>query len=188
MSARRQDTRSEPRRAFARPVGWFATGALVLCMTLAWSTPSDAQVTGGCTASIDGKDADAARSVRSAIAVSESSKPVVRGTAPGPIDTYKVYLDFAGINIPAGEGTVDDGSNTYSESVNVDDYAVYGVGLYRVEGETTGTPCSAWGYVKVTGRFPLATVAGAVGAVLAVAGLIGLVLSWPRRPRTMGGT
>ena len=47
--------------------------------------------------------------------------------------------------------------------------------LYRVEGETTGTACSTWAYVKVTGRFPLFTAAGAVGAGLTIAGLFGLI-------------
>ena len=49
------------------------------------------------------------------------------------------------------------------------------MGLYRVEGETTGTECSTWAYVKVTGRFPLFTVAGALGGGLTVAGAVGLV-------------
>ena len=55
-------------------------------------------------------------------------------------------------------------------TVDVGDYARYGVGLYRIEGETIGTPCTGWAYVNVTGPFPLFTVAGAVGGVLTVAG------------------
>ena len=52
-----------------------------------------------------------------------------------------------------------------------------------MEAETTGTVCSTWSYVEVTGRFPLFTVAGAVGAGLAAAGLFGLLRTALRTAR-----
>ena len=145
--------------------------------------PAGSQITGGCSATIDGRDVDAARSVRSAIEVGADDTIVVSGQAPGPITGYDLYLAFAGIRFPAASGSVDSGDTSYTRTVDIADYAAYGVGLYRVEGETTGTPCSAWGYVKVTGRFPLFTAAGAAGAVMTAAGAAGIVLSRPRRPK-----
>lgn len=145
--------------------------------------PADGQVTGGCSATVNGQDADTARSARSAIVVDADDTIVVTGQAPGPITGYDIHLTFAGIRIPAASGTVGSGETSYTRSVDVADYAVYGVGLYRVEGETRGTVCTGWAYVKVTGRFPLFTVAGAAGAVLTGAGAIGMALSRPRRAR-----
>lgn len=146
------------------------------------------QLTGGCSATIDGQDAESAQNVRSAIVVDEAATVLVRGTAPGPISTYKVYLTFAGVRIPAAEGTVSNNESSYTTTINVSDYAKYGVGAYRVEGETTGTVCTGWAYVKVVGRFPLTTVAGITGSLFAVLGLLGLILSRPSAPGRQGVT
>ena len=137
--------------------------------------PSAAQVTGGCTATIDGQDVGAARSARSAIEVDADATVTVTGTAPGPITGYTVYLSYAGIRFPAAEGDVTDGATSYTTTVDVADYTRYGVGLYRVEADTTGTECSTWAYVNVTGSSPLTTVAGVAAATMATAGLFGMI-------------
>ncbi len=154
-----------------------AAGPLLLA-----PTPVGAQVTGGCTATVDGQDVGGARSARSAIEVGVDDTIVVQGSAPGPITGYTVYLSFAGIRFPAAEGDVTDQATSYTTDVQVSDYARYGVGLYRVEAETTGTPCSTWAYVDVTGRFPLFTVAGAVGGALTLGGLFGMIRAAVRKP------
>jgi hypothetical protein len=175
MSARGPGRRS-PVATLARAL----TAVAMLAATMALVPDvAGAQVTGGCSATIDGQDANAAQSVRSAIAVDQKSTVIVRGTAPGPISSYKVYLTFAGIRFLAAEGTPSSNDNSYTATIKVSDYAKYGVGLYRVDGETTGTKCTGWGYVKVTGRFPLTTVAGVVGSLFALFGLLGMVLSFP---------
>ena len=160
-----------------------AAGAVaVVVAATAGPGPADAQVTGGCTATVNGQDVGAARSASSAIEVDVDDTVQVVGTAPGPIDGYQVDLTFGPASFTAADGTVDDEDTTYTEVVEISDYATYGVGLYRVEGTTTGTPCSTWAYVKVTGRNPLTTVAGIVGAVLTVGGVAGMATAM-RRPK-----
>ncbi len=156
----------------------------VVGSTCVFTAPAGAQVTGGCSATIAGSDVAAAHNARNAITVGADDTVVVSGTAPGPITGYKVFMTFGPARVQVADGTVTDGGNTWTSTVNVADYATYGVGLYRIEGETTGTPCTGWAYVKVTGRFPLFTVAGAVGGVLALAGAVGMALSWPRTAKT----
>jgi hypothetical protein len=146
--------------------------------------PADAQVTGGCSATIAGQDVATAHNARNAITVGADDTIVVTGIAPGPITGYKVFLTFGPTRVQVADGVVSDGGNTWTSTVDVADYATFGVGLYRIEGETTGTPCTGWAYVKVTGRFPLFTVAGAVGGVLAAAGAVGMALSRPRAAKT----
>jgi hypothetical protein len=146
--------------------------------------PAGAQVTGGCTATVAGQDADGAHNARNAITVGADETIVVAGTAPGPITGYKVFMTFGPARVQVADGEVTDGGNTWTSTVDVADYATYGVGLYRIEGETTGTPCTGWAYVKVTGKFPLFTVAGAVGGLLTLGGAAGMALSWPRKPKT----
>jgi hypothetical protein len=146
--------------------------------------PAGAQVTGGCSATIAGQDVGAATSARSAIEVGADETVTVAGTAPGPITGYEVFLSFAGVRFPAAEGEVTDGSTSYSTEVDVADYARYGVGLYRVEAETTGTVCSTWAYVNVTGKSPLTTAAGVAGSVMVVGGLFGMIRAALRRGPT----
>ncbi len=146
-------------------------------------SPAGAQVSGGCSASINTIDFGAARSARTAISVGETETVTVAGNAPGPITGYKVFMAFGPVRFPVAEGTVTDNTTSYATDVNVKDYARYGVGIYRVEGETTGTSCTGWGYVKVTGRFPLATLAGALGGLFTLGGLLGLIFSFPGRPK-----
>ena len=153
-------------------VATVVAGALILP---AAASPAGAQVTGGCSATIAGQDVGSARSARDAIEVAADDTVTIVGNAPGPITGYEVFLTFAGIRFPAADGEVTDNATSYTTDIDVGDYARYGVGLYRVEGETTGTECSTWAYVKVTGRFPLFTVAGALGGALTAAGLFGLV-------------
>lgn len=164
-----------------RAVAAVALLAVVVVAPALSAAPARAQVTGGCSASVNGTDADSARSARTAIVVDQGESAVVTGNAPGPISAYDVYLKFGPVRFPAGSGTVENGKTSYTTTVNVGDYARYGVGLYRVEGETVGTPCTGWAYVKVTGPFPLFTVAGVVGAALTLLGLVGMALSWPRQ-------
>ncbi|MEZ5142324.1 MAG: hypothetical protein R2726_07355 [Acidimicrobiales bacterium] len=156
--------------------------AAVLTAPALATDPAAAQVGGGCSATVNGTDADSARSARTAVVVDEGESVVVTGNAPGPISGYDLYLTFGPIRFPAASGTVESGKTSYTTTVDVGDYARYGVGLYRVEGETVGTPCTGWAYVKVVGPFPLFTVAGVVGAALTLVGLVGMALSWPRQP------
>lgn len=174
---------TRPDRTASRAVTLAVRSAVVLglvaapfLVTAAWlEDPAGAQVTGGCSATIAGQDVGAARSASTAISVGADDTVTVSGTAPGPITGYTVYLSIGGRRFEAASGTVTDQDTTYTTTVNVADYARYGVGLYRLEADTTGTVCSTWAYVKVTGRFPLATAAGAVGAAATGLGLFGMI-------------
>ena len=162
-----------------------AIAVAVLGLTVVAARPTSAQVSGGCSATIDGVDVNTAQNARDAIAVKATDTVVVSGTAPGPISSYQVYLTFGPTRFQVAEGTVTDGSTTWTETIDVADYAIFGVGLYRVEGDTTGTECTGWAYVKVTDKFPLFTVAGAVGGLLTLGGAAGMALSWPRTPKAV---
>jgi len=165
----------------AARLGRVLAAAVVAAALVALPPAADAQVTGGCSATVAGQDANAAHNVRSAVKVGENDTIVVTGSAPGPITGYKVYLTFGPARFQVADETVSDGRTAWTSTVNVRDYARYGVGLYRVEGDTTGTVCTGWAYVKVTGPFPLFTVAGAVGGLLMIGGGVGMALSRPRK-------
>ena len=99
--------------------------------------------------------------------------PIVMTSAKG-FRSHKIHLEFSGRRWAVSNNT-DDGSTTSSDSVNVDDYATWGVGLYKVVGVATlsdGTTCTGAATVDVSGN-PLATVAGLVAAGTVVAGTVG---------------
>lgn len=161
-------------RAHRHLVGRVLVGLAGAGLALAAVALPGAAQTGGCTATIDGIDVRTAHSPKSAIRVDADASVVVSGQAPGPITGYEVDLVFGPFSFRGADGTVASGETGYTTTVDVADYARYGVGLYRVEGRTTGTVCEEWTYVEITGRNPLATVAGGVGAAATAAGLAGL--------------
>jgi len=85
----------------------------------------------------------------------------------GAFTYHRVQLEFAGFRWTVSE-KLDSGTDTeWRETVNVNDYAAFGVGLYKVIGYgrlAGGQDCIGTAYVKVTGRNPLTTAAGAAAA------------------------
>jgi hypothetical protein len=77
------------------------------------------------------------------------------------------FADIGGTKIEADSDDDDGGDPQWIGDVNVDDWATYGAGLYRVEGSATltdGTECSGAVLVDVD-KNPLTTVAGIVALV-----------------------
>jgi hypothetical protein len=172
------------------PVGLATLGtALLLGATLAAPAAGAAapeQVTGGCSVTVNGTDANTAHNASNAIEVGENDTVNVVGNAPGPITGYTVKMKLGPIKFTAKDEATDGTDTTWTGRVKVSDYAQYGVGLYRVEGASTGTVCTGWAYLKVTGKFPLTTVAGATAAAFTVVGAAGMA-SAARRPKLKVG-
>jgi putative component of membrane protein insertase Oxa1/YidC/SpoIIIJ protein YidD len=131
-----------------------------------------AQVNGPCTATLNGVDANTAASPQDAIEVQHDAQVPATATMPtGPV-AYKVQLEFSGIRWTVKTGT--SSTNAWTSTVNIADYAKYGVGLYKVHAVSTnaaGQTCTVDGYVNVVGKSPLTTAAGVAGGVALVGGL-----------------
>jgi len=150
---------------------------LVLATCLAFAPAAGATIDGPCTATIAGQNvADRETNATSdPITVAEGSNVPISMSAARPITHLEVELEFAGIR-----WTVYDEPTTgrsWSKVVDVDDYATYGVGLYKVIGSSSGPglSCSGEALVEVEGS-PLTTVAGLVGLGLAVVGGVAVLL------------
>jgi len=170
---------------------------LIVCASalgLAWALASvrtaSAEITGPCGATLNGVDVAGVNSGSRSddIAVSEhGTVPIVMTSATG-FRSHKIQLEFAGRRWTVSNQK-DDGSKTFSDSVNVDDYATYGVGLYKVVGVATltdGSKCSGAATVDVGGN-PLATVAGAVAVATVAVGTIGAVATGAGSVGALGG-
>jgi hypothetical protein len=149
-----------------------------LTVVLLWAVPAGAEVSGSCTATMKGIDVRTRSSSNKSQAIKVNYKETltVAATSTAAIDSYDVKMEFAGFKWNVASGKVND--NTWSKIVNVKTYATFGVGLYKVYGVSNGgSPCTGAVLVKVGGKSPLTTVAGALGAVLAAAALLGTLAS-----------
>jgi hypothetical protein len=153
-----------------------AVGSALALLVL--SPPAAANISGPCTASINGVNVAGlgTGAASDAVLVKEKSKATVTMAAASAISHLKIQIEFAGFRWTVkNEPTT---GKSWSRAVNVDDYATYGVGLYKVSGASTGAglACSGAALVKVEGN-PLTTVAGGVGLAATILGALGLAVS-----------
>jgi len=111
-----------------------------------------------------------------AIEVKEhTAVPVTMQSAEG-ITHLRVQIEFAGFRWTVRDEPTS--GTSWQNTVPVDDYAKYGVGLYKVIGQSMGPAgtCSGSALVKVAGN-PLTTVAGAAAAGITALGAVGLAVA-----------
>lgn len=149
--------------------------AFVVILALAAAPEALATIEGPCEATIAEEDVVArdtfARS--DAISVPQTGAIAVTMTAERPIDRLRLDIEFAGIRY-----TTHDEPTTVTSStgvVPVDDYAKYGIGLYKIVGTATGEgfTCEAVALVDVQGN-PLETALGAIGVAMVIVGALGV--------------
>lgn len=153
-----------------------AAGAVGIC-SLAVAAPAGAEISGPCSMTINGESVRdrSAEATAGAIPVERHSQVPVSMTAPRRISQLKVRIALAGFS-----WTVHDEPTTgtsWSRNVDVDRYAKYGVGLYKVSGSSSGPglSCTGAALVRVEGD-AITTVAGAVGLGLSIVSALGLLL------------
>jgi hypothetical protein len=151
------------------------TVALTLSTLPALALLARADVNGNCSASINGVDVRglSANNAGDAIDVKEhTAVPVTMQSAAG-ITHLKIQIEFAGVPWTVRDEPTS--GTSWQNTVPVDDYDNYGVGLYKVIGQSEGPAgkCSGSALVKVAGN-PLRTVAGAAAAGLTALGAVGL--------------
>lgn len=149
-----------------------AVGALALVLLAAG--PAGAEINGSCTGTVKGIDVRPLSSTNpsDAIKVQSDESLVVAATSSSPITGYDVKMEFAGFKWTVGSGKAN--GNSWSKTVNVQTYAKFGVGLYKVYGVSNGgAPCTGAVLVKIAGKSPLTTLAGAFSAILAIGAVIG---------------
>ena len=137
--------------------------------------PAAAGITGPCSATIAGRNvASLSTGARSgAVHVRKDSTVAVTMSAGRQMTHLKVRLHFAGFSWTVKDKPIS--SNSWAESVDVNSYATYGIGLYLVEGwgNGPGVSCSGDALVAVDGN-PLTTVAGGAGLAAAILGALGV--------------
>lgn len=157
---------------------WLVTTMLAGMVVLMPSRAS-ATITGPCTATLAGVPVAVGHdSAGSAIDVDYRAMVFYNGesTTGEDISQVRVHLEALGIDVRSFDGHTD--GPTWTSSVEIKKYAWAGVGLYRVRGVSigaTGPLCTGFVYMCVKGISPFTTLAGILGAALAVIALYLLV-------------
>ena len=147
---------------------------LGIAFLLAIAAPAAGQVAAPCTATMNGVDANAISTPGTALEVPHDGAISIDVASAARITSHAVQLEFiGGIKWTVSEGA--DNGSSWSDTVAVATYTKYGVGLYRVFGESFGPgACTGSAFVKVTGKNPLSTAAGAGAAGLTGIGALAM--------------
>jgi hypothetical protein len=139
-----------------------------------------AEDAGGCHAYINGVDVSSYDTPDHALDVDVNESLRVSVVSPVPFVSHKVDMAFMDLFSWTVSEETDTGTETsYETTVNVADYADYGIGLYKVTGTgvlENGATCSTVVFVAVGGRSAVSTVAGIIGLVMAIFGILGLIV------------
>jgi FtsH-binding integral membrane protein len=153
--------------------------ALIVLTTLAalaTAPEATARVDGPCTAAIGGQDVSErdAGPLSDPIEVDDDAPVSVTMSSTEALTRLKVEIEFGGVRweVQDREST----GTSWASEVPVHDYAVYGVGLYKVVGTSYGQgfTCTAAALIDVQGDEPLDPLVTVVGLVGLTAGLVGL--------------
>lgn len=159
-----------------------ATTALMAAIAaLAAATPAAAVVEGDCEVTVAQRTLTgrSATDKADAIRVDFRDEVVVEGRTAVVGGPHRVWGEVAGFAVTLAEGESD--NRSWSRVIDVDEYANHSLGLHRVEIEAPG--CRASALVRVGGRPPLFSTAGAVAGPLAGIGMLALFAAWIRGRR-----
>ncbi len=152
----------------------------VLLLALVAALPATATLKGPCTAEIGGTDAaplfDGA--LDDAINVDRNGLLPVRMSSERPLNRLKVELEFAGVRFTVHDRPTN--GRTWASEVPVDDYGLYGMGIWKVvaSSEGEGFECEATALIDVEDDHeldPISTIAGLGGLGLALIGALGIL-------------
>ncbi len=148
----------------------FACGALLCAPGVFFGPAANAQVSGPCVVTIEGRSVGEIAQWPDALVVDARGRITLRGRSEIPVSFLKIDLDFAGLRwgvVPQGVNAV---RGDWAARLNVADHAHQGVGLYHVVASTDG--CTAEGWIKVVGRSPFTTTAGLIASGVLLLGLV----------------
>lgn len=165
--------------------------ALICIAVLLGIAPARAQVTEDCAVAFNGIEAERIDSLNSPLELDTEDTLIFAGTDSTGTRSVRVELIIGPVTIESNTSTYATPEREFLVTISLDDVSPYGVGLFRVEGETDGCDAAVW--IRVSGRFPFATLTGltALGLTLGgITGQMGAVASrrrWARSAAALGG-
>jgi len=127
-----------------------------------------AETDGPCAASFNGIESERIDSLDSPLELDADDILTFHGTDTTGTQNARVEMVLAMVTVRDGTATYGPLQNDFSASLDLADVSPYGVGLYRVRGVTDNCSIEAW--VRISGRFPFATLTGLTAGGLALGG------------------
>jgi len=168
---------------------------LALGMAAGWSVaaagPAAADMTGDCAATFNGIEVDRIDSLSSPLELDIADDLIFSGTDPAGTSEATVDIVIGPVEVESGSTAYAPSSEAFTATIDLEDVSPYGVGLVRIRGATDGCMAEAW--LRITGRFPLATLTGITAAGLTIGGItgqLGAIASrrrWSRAAAALGG-
>jgi len=146
--------------------------------------PAAASVEGECTATFNGVAVDLIDGLGNPLELDAGDTLVFSGSAPAGTTAARIALVAGPIEVDSASTAYPAPSGEFTATIDLDDIAPRAVGLFRIRGTADGCRAEAW--LRITGRFPLATLAGLTGAGLAIGGLAGQLGAIASRRRWTG--
>jgi len=165
--------------------------ALICIAALLGIAPAHAQVTDNCVVAFNGIAAERIDSLDSPLELDTEDTLIFAGTDSTGTRSARLELIIGPVTVESNTSTYATPEQEFLATISLDDVSPYGIGLFRVEGETDGCTSAVW--VRVSGRFPLATLTGLTALGLALGGItgqMGAVASrrrWARSAAALGG-
>ncbi len=147
----------------------------VLLWILALAVPAAADVNGQCTVTINGVEVDRIDSISSPLELGDTDVLVFSGTDDLGTESARIEIVLASLTIERSAASYGAARNEFFVTMPLTDPSAYAIGLLRVRGTTDNCTAEAW--VRVSGRLPFMTLAGLIGAALAIAGLTVQILA-----------
>jgi len=161
---------------------------LAALVVLAWpaarAAPAAASVEGPCSPTFNGVAVDRIDGLSSPLELDASDALVFSGSIEGGTTTARVSIVAGPVEIDSASTAYATPATEFSAAIDLGELSPYTVGLYRIRGEADGCAAEAW--MRITGRFPLATLAGLTGAGVVIAGLAGQLGAIASRRRFTG--
>lgn len=157
---------------------------VVLGWPLAIAAPTAASVEGECTATFNGVAVDLIDGLGSPLELDAGEILVFSGSAPAGTTVARLALVAGPVEVDSASTTYATPSSEFAATIDLDEITPYTVGLFRIRGTADGCRVEAW--LRITGRLPLATLAGLTGAGLAIGGLAGQLGAMASRRRWTG--
>lgn len=164
--------------------------ALLACLGPG-AAPAGAQTADGCAATFNGVAADRIATIGSPLELRADDTLTFAGTVASGTASAVVAMQIGPVTVESDVTTYATPTETFEASIPLSEVAPYGVGLFHVTGEADGCSVTAW--VRVSGRFPLATLTGLTALGLALGGItgqLGAIASrnrWARSAAALGG-
>jgi hypothetical protein len=156
--------------------------ALAALAVLLMPARARAETTGTCEVTFNGVEVGRIDSLASPLELRHDAVLTFEGTSETGTTRAAVQLRLIGFTLDEGSSGYAEPQTSFSAELPLDDVSPYGVGLYRIRGIVDGCTSEAW--MRITGRFPLATLTGLTAAGLTLGGLFGQLTGLLARRRS----